>query len=231
MGSTYIFNRIKKTNSFLSLSSSKTQTIIQNLIFAKKISYSINKNNCSINSQCKQNEQGLNTKLIREKENKGQKVEDNYQKGNYNSNDSKNDNENLNSMTKDTSFNSALNNKASNEFNNKITKIDFSFSKKNYCNYIPKIYEMKEMADKKPCHFPIECYLGENINHNEIGNKEFLDIKEKNIFNSNNDSYKSIDRKDHLLLNHLCIKKNNKKIINSFTIKYRHKNITFLYFK
>ena len=36
MGSTYIFNRIKKTNSFLSLSSSKTQTIIQNLIFAKK---------------------------------------------------------------------------------------------------------------------------------------------------------------------------------------------------
>ena len=228
MGSTYLFNGIKNTNSFLSLSSSKTQTIIQNLIFTKKISYSNNKNNCSINYQCIQNEQDINTKLIREKKNKGQKVEDKYQECNYNS---KNNNENLNSITKDTSFNSALNNKTSNEFNNKITKIDFSFSKKNYCNYIPKKNEMNEMADKKPCHFPIECYLGKNINHNEIGNKEFLDIREKNIFNSNNDSYKSIDRKDHLLLNHLCIKNNNKKIINSFTIKYRHKNTTFLYFK
>ena len=228
MGSTYLFNGFKNTNSFLSLSSSKTQTIIQNLIFTKKISYSNNKNNCSINYQCIQNEQDINTKLTREKKNKGQKVEDKYQECNYNS---KNNNENLNSITKDTSFNSALNNKTSNEFNNKITKIDFSFSKKNYCNYIPKKNEMNEMADKKPCHFPIECYLGENINHNEIGNKEFLDIREKNIFNSNNDSYKSIDRKDHLLLNHLCIKNNNKKIINSFTIKYRHKNTTFLYFK
>ena len=109
--------------------------------------------------------------------------------------------------------------------------IDFCFSKKHYCNYLPSKDEMRENAHKIPSHFPIECHLGINQNHNEIGNKEFLNLKDINIFNSNNDSYKTIDRKDHLLLNHFCQKNIGKKIVNSFTVKYRNKNTTFLYYK
>ena len=111
------------------------------------------------------------------------------------------------------------------------TIIDFAFSKKNFCNYIPKIDEMRNSADKKPCHFPIECFHGINKIHNEIGNKEYLTLKNKSVFNSNNDSYKNIDMKEHFLLNHLCQKYVDKKLINSFTIKYRHKNATFVYYK
>ena len=37
-----------------------------------------------------------------------------------------------------------------------------------------------------------------------------------------------IDRRDHLLLNHLYQKNFGKKIVNSFTVKYRLKNATFL---
>ena len=111
------------------------------------------------------------------------------------------------------------------------TFIDFAFSKKNFCNYIPKKDEMRNSADKKPCHFPIECFHGINKIHNEIGNKEYLTLKNKSVFNSNNDSYKNIDRKEHFLLNHLCQKYVDKKLINSFTIKYRHKNATFVYYK
>ena len=89
---------------------------------------------------------------------------------------------------------------------------------------------MKDKADKKPCHFPTETFHGINSFHNEIGNKEYLILKDNNIFNSNTDSYKNIDKKDHILLNHLFQKIVNKKIINSFTIKYRHKNSTFIYY-
>ena len=110
-------------------------------------------------------------------------------------------------------------------------KIDFAFSNKNYCNYIPKKDEMKYTADKKPCHFPIECFHGINQIHNEIGNKEYLTLTDSSVFNSNNDSYKNIDRKEHFLLNHLCQKNVNNKLINSFTVKYRHKNATFVYYK
>ena len=109
--------------------------------------------------------------------------------------------------------------------------IDFNFSKKNFCNYIPKQDEMRYTAEKKPCHFPIECFQGINQIHNEIGNKEYLTLTNKNVFNSNNDSYKIIDRKEHFLLNHLCQKKFYENLVNSFTVKYRHKNVTFVYYK
>jgi hypothetical protein len=117
-----------------------------------------------------------------------------------------------------------------NNVNNKI--IDFSFSKKNYCNYYPKLNEMKELADKKPSHFPTECFNGINKFHNEKGKKEYLNLNENFVFNSNNDSYKVIDKKDHVLLNHLCQFNNkNKNSINSISIRYRHKNSTFIYYK
>ena len=112
--------------------------------------------------------------------------------------------------------------------NNKI--IDFIFSKKNYCNYIPKKDELSYTTIKKPCHFPIEIFHGINQIYNEIGNKEYLTLTNKSVFNSNNDSYKNIDKKEHFLLNHLCQKNIYNKIINSFTVKYRHKNATFVYY-
>ena len=129
-------------------------------------------------------------------------------------------------------FNSNKNNK--NIIINSI-KIDFSFSKKNYCNYYPKKNEMREFTDKKPFHFPTECYHGVNETQNKIGNKNHLFLKENEIY-SGNYSYKNIERKDHVLLNHLCQRKNknynkNDSFINSVTIKYRHKNTTFLYYK
>ncbi len=99
--------------------------------------------------------------------------------------------------------------------------INFIFSKKNYCNYYPKRGEMRERLDKVPCHFPMTCFHGVDQHHNEIGNIEYLCLKDDNIFNSNNESYKIIDKKNHLLLNHICQKNVDKKIINSFTFRYR----------
>ena len=131
--------------------------------------------------------------------------------------------------TKNSSSISSLPITKINKDNNK--NINFDYSKKNYCNYIPNEKEMREKAEKIPCHFPIECYHGINKNHNNIGKKEFLNLSENNIFSKKNDSYKCIDKKDHLFLNHLCVKFTNKNIINSFTIKYRHKNATFVYYK
>lgn len=111
--------------------------------------------------------------------------------------------------------------------------INFSFSKKNYCNYYPKLNEMKIISDKKPCHFPIECFHGANKFHEEIGSKEFLILDKNNVFNIKNESYKTIDRKDHIFLNHLFKKKSkiSNNVINSVAIKYRHKNTTFIYYK
>ena len=116
--------------------------------------------------------------------------------------------------------------------NNKKNNINFSYSNKNYCNYYPKINEMREYADIKPCYFQSETFHGVNQNQNKIGNKKYLFLEEKNIF-SGNDSYKDIGRKEHVILNHLFQKQKNKKsdLINSITIKYRHKNCTFLYYK
>ena len=110
-------------------------------------------------------------------------------------------------------------------------KINFQFSKKFYCNYYPKKKEMREKPDKKPTYFPNECFHGVNYFHNNIGNKEFLNLTNNSVYNNNIDEYKIIDRKDHILLNHLTNKNVNKKSINSITIKYRHKNATFLYYR
>ena len=130
--------------------------------------------------------------------------------------------------TKESSF-------FTNESTNKIN-IDFSFSKKNYCNYYPKLNEMEIIANKIPCYFPIECFHGVNEYHKEIGSKEFLILDKNNVFNisSNNESYKIIDKKDHIFLNHLIKKKskiNNNNVINSVSIRFRHKNTTFIYYK
>ena len=134
---------------------------------------------------------------------------------------------------------STLNNKNNNNkiINNKNVnnKIDFTFCKKNYCIYYPKIKEMREYTDKKPSNFQIECYHGINQIQNIIGNKKYLFLEENDIF-SGNYSYKNIERKDHILLNHLCQKQKNRRnnnniIITSIVIKYRHKNCTFLYYK
>ena len=143
--------------------------------------------------------------------------------------------ENTNESTVESSSISTNNiNILSHMDNKNIRKIniDFSYSKKNYCNYYPKINEMKDSTDKKPYYFQTECYLGVNQIQNKIGNKDDLYLKEDEIY-SGNYSYKNIERKDHILLNHLCnIKKNkNGNIVNSIIFRYRQKNATFLYYK
>ena len=138
------------------------------------------------------------------------------------------DNENISATTKDSSLTSIKIVKENTI--NKNKNINFLFSKKNYCNYYPKKDEMKERTDKKPTHFPTECFHGVNHSHNNIGNKEYLFLTDNSIYNNNIDEYKIIEKKDHLLINHLCQKNVNKKIINSITVKFRHKNTTFLYF-
>ena len=90
---------------------------------------------------------------------------------------------------------------------------------------------MRLQPSKKPCNFPTECFHGKNQFHNDIGNKDFLNLEKNTFFDCNSDCYKIIERKDHILLNHLCYKNVNKKVIISSTIKYRNKNTTFLYFK
>ena len=115
--------------------------------------------------------------------------------------------------------------------NNNNLIIDFAFSKKNYCNYFPKIKEFKEYPNKKPCHYPIECFQGVNYIQNKIGKKEFLNLEENDIFSQKNDSYKIIERKDHILLNHLFYKNLNNISISSMFIRFRHKNTTFIYYK
>lgn len=120
---------------------------------------------------------------------------------------------------------------SNNKSNNNNLIVDFAFSKKNYCNYYPKIKEFKEYPDKKPCHYPIECFQGVNYIQNEIGKKEFLNLEENDIFSQKNDSYKIIERKDHILLNHLFYKNLNNISISSIFIRFRHKNTTFIYYK
>ena len=106
-------------------------------------------------------------------------------------------------------------------------QIDFKYSKKNFCNYIPKQKEMNYKPSKKPNFFPIEILFGINKFINEIGNKDYLCLKES-IFSKENDSYKTINKKEHYLLNHF-LQKNTK--TNSITFRYRHKNATFIYYK
>lgn len=148
------------------------------------------------------------------------------------------DNKNLSISTKDsslTSINKTFISKKSEKLDKskieiKNSDIDFAYSRKNYCNYYPRKDELKSMVDQKPLYMPTYCFQGVNHSHNKLGKEEYLNIKE-DIFSSNNDTYKSIERKDHILLNHLCQKVKNEKLINSFTIRYRHKNSTFVYYK
>jgi hypothetical protein len=148
------------------------------------------------------------------------------------------DNKNLSISTKDsslTSINKTFFTKKSEKLDKikietKNNDIDFAYSKKNYCNYYPTKSELKKMVDQKPSFMPTYTYQGLNHSHNKLGKEEYLNMKE-DIFCSNNDAYKSIERKDHILLNHLCQKVKNGNLINSFTIRYRHKNATFVYYK
>jgi len=158
-------------------------------------------------------------------------------KNNDNTNESTVESSSISNINKNNNDNIIIDfnsNKKNENIINKV-KIDFSFSKKNYCNYYPKKNEMREFTDKKPFHFPTECYHGVNETQNKIGNKNHLFLKENEIY-SGNYSYKNIERKDHILLNHLCQRKSNnynknETFINSATIKYRHKNTTFVYYK
>jgi hypothetical protein len=144
--------------------------------------------------------------------------------------------DNISLSTRESSLLSTMNNNNVNNINNIINinnyiKTDFSYSKKNYCNYYPKKNEMKDYTDKKPNHFQTECYHGINQLQNIIGNKKFLYLVDDSIF-CGNDSYKDIEKKDHVLLNHYCnrqIKKDT--FISSVSIRYRHKNVTFLYYR
>lgn len=124
------------------------------------------------------------------------------------------------------------NNNNNNSNVNTDLKLSFSFSRKNYCNYYPNKKEMKEYTDKKPIHFQTECYHGVNQVQNLIGNRKYLNLEEDNIYSSN-DSYKAIERKDHVLLNHFCNRQkiNDNVIISSVSIKYRNKNLTVVYYK
>ena len=105
--------------------------------------------------------------------------------------------------------------------------LNFSFSKKNYCNFLPSKKEMNNKPCQKPSSFPIETFLGINENHRKIGNEEYINLKE-NIFCSDNDSYKIINTKEHELLNHF-FQKNYK--INAINFRYRHKYATLIYYK
>ena len=86
---------------------------------------------------------------------------------------------------------------------------------------------MNYKPSKKPNFFPIEVFFGINKFINKIGNKDYLCLKES-IFSKENDSYKTINKKEHYLLNHF-LQKNTK--TNSITFRYRHKNATFIYYK
>ena len=219
MLSNYKLNRSKSYNNFKDLNLSYySQKDIEISLLSKKNSFSksFNKNvvHCFVNQSKTKNEKTIH------KFNK---------KSVLNKKDNQKENVNTSISTKDSSFDSVSKNNTI--YRGVVSNINFEFSKKNFCNYIPKKDELSKIAPKIPSHFPSECYHGVNQAHNEFGDKNFLNLKEPNIFNSNNDSYKIIDKKDHILINHLCQKTKNKKIINSFTIKYRLKNTTFLYFK
>ena len=120
-----------------------------------------------------------------------------------------------------------INTNNSKKINNTIIQMNLGFSKKYYSNYIPKQNEMNNNACQKPQYFPMTTFLGINTSKNENGNENYLDLKES-LFCKENDCYKKINKTEHILLNHL-LNKNSK--INSATVRYRHKNITFIYYK
>ena len=224
-------------NSVSSLTRNKTA-----INFKSLISYYSLKNNSKLflnenkslskgkiqNSKFHNNNLNLNSKKVYQENQVIDKCKiNNHKKAKENKNENT-DNENASSSTKDSSF---ITENKNTKINSNNVNNNFDFSIKNYCNYRPKKEEMKEKPSKKPYNFPTECFHGKNHFHNDIGNKEFLNVEINSFFNSNSDSYKIIERKDHILINHLCNKNVNKKAIVSLTIKNRNKNTTFLYFK
>ena len=111
-------------------------------------------------------------------------------------------------------------------FKNQNKDLNFLVAKKNFCNYYPPEIEMNLEPSQKPSSFPTQICLEKKKDQNEIGNKEFLELKEK-YFCSENDSYKILNKTENQLLNHF-FQKNSK--INSISIRYRHKNSTFVYY-
>ena len=110
---------------------------------------------------------------------------------------------------------------------NKIIYVNFAFSKKNYCNYIPKRNEMNNKPSQKPNFFPEEIFLGIYQSQLENDNNKYL-IRKDYFFCSENNTYKKIDPIPHFLLKHLFQGKNNNISAN---IRYRHKNVLFVYYK
>ena len=65
---------------------------------------------------------------------------------------------------------------------------------------------MNKRPSQIPQFFPIQTFLGIDKSHLEIGDRNYLNIKESS-FCSENDSYKIFVQKGHILLNHFLQKK------------------------
>ena len=211
MSSSYKLNRTKSFNNLGKFNLSYSQSNFKTISLAKSNSLSKFQIKNNIYDFSEQNKIQIQKSISKN----SKKISDKKDKENI-----KNANKS-HASTKDSSFDYSVS-KNNSTYSNTPININFDFCKKNFCNYLPKKGEFSDICAKKPLYFPCECFHGINLKHNEIGSKNFLNLKDKNIFNNNsNDSYKIIDKKDHILLNHLCQKTINKKIINSFTIKYR----------
>ena len=127
----------------------------------------------------------------------------------------------------------------------KISKKSFLKSKncsylkqKIYSNYMPNKDELKEKIPELPIQYKSCININLFSNQNNIGNKKFFRITEKNIL-SDNFSFKNIEIIHHDQINHLNLNKrqfinNNgiyKNIISSITSRYRNKFTTFVYYK
>lgn len=73
---------------------------------------------------------------------------------------------------------------------------------------------MNKRPSQIPQFFPIQTFLGIDKSHLEIGDRNYLNIKESS-FCSENDSYKIFEQKSHILLNHFLQKISN---VNSATV-------------
>ena len=155
MGSSHKLNRTKSLNNFKDLNLSYSINNNKNSSLSKRNSFSKSfiKNivYCFDKQSKVKNEKTINT-----------------MKKNIVLNKKGKQNENLNTSisTKDSSLDSVSKNDTTHK--STTTKVNFDYSKKNFCNYIPKKDEFSKKAAKVPSHFPCECYQGVNQIHNEI---------------------------------------------------------------